>query len=123
MLVTNSSDLIELVNSESRVMLLYATSDEANFILKAANEYKIIGENYVWVVTQSVIENLQTPLQYPVGMLGEFCFYIFSSRRGSRGVRPPLSSFHGTSIDTGPDRLLLLGGTKEENFLSLFRKE
>ena len=71
-LVTNASDLIELVNSESRVMLLYATSDEANFILKAADEYKIIGENYVWVVTQSVIENLRTPLQFPVGMLGKF---------------------------------------------------
>lgn len=70
-LVTNASDLIELVNSESRVMLLYATSDEANFILKAADEYKIIGENYVWVVTQSVIEHLRTPLQFPVGMLGK----------------------------------------------------
>ncbi|XKL63873.1 hypothetical protein PGB90_006237 [Kerria lacca] len=69
-LVTNSSDLIELVNSESRVMLLYATSDEANGILKAADEYKIIGENYVWVVTQSVIENLRTSHQFPIGMLG-----------------------------------------------------
>lgn len=28
------------------------------------------GENYVWVVTQSVIENTQAPPQFPVGMLG-----------------------------------------------------
>ncbi len=52
-------------------MLLYATSDEANGILKAADEYKIIGENYVWVVTQSVIENLRTSHQFPIGMLGK----------------------------------------------------
>ncbi|EGI68455.1 Glutamate [NMDA] receptor subunit epsilon-2 [Acromyrmex echinatior] len=69
-LVTEPHDLLELVNSESRVMLLYSTREEANEILSAAREYKITGENYVWVVTQSVIENLQTPSQFPVGMLG-----------------------------------------------------
>ncbi|KAL0131036.1 hypothetical protein PUN28_002555 [Cardiocondyla obscurior] len=69
-LVTELHDLLELVNSESRVMLLYSTREEAIDILNAAREYKITGENYVWVVTQSVIENLQTPSQFPVGMLG-----------------------------------------------------
>ncbi|XP_066592276.1 glutamate receptor ionotropic, NMDA 2B isoform X2 [Prorops nasuta] len=69
-LVTKPSDLLELVNSESRVMLLYSTREEATHILTAARDYKITGENYVWVVTQSVIENLQTPSQFPVGMLG-----------------------------------------------------
>ncbi|XP_046659792.1 glutamate receptor ionotropic, NMDA 2B isoform X4 [Homalodisca vitripennis] len=69
-LVTKPSDLLELVNSESRVMLLYSTREEATHILSAARDYKITGENYVWVVTQSVIENLQTPYQFPVGMLG-----------------------------------------------------
>ncbi|XP_015431881.1 PREDICTED: glutamate receptor ionotropic, NMDA 2B-like, partial [Dufourea novaeangliae] len=69
-LVTEPHDLLELVNSESRVMLLYSTREEATRILKAAHDYKITGENYVWVVTQSVIENLQTPSQFPVGMLG-----------------------------------------------------
>ncbi|XP_076244681.1 glutamate ionotropic receptor NMDA type subunit 2 isoform X3 [Calliopsis andreniformis] len=68
--VTNPHDLLELVNSESRVMLLYSTREEATLILKAANDYKITGENYVWVVTQSVIENLDTPSQFPIGMLG-----------------------------------------------------
>ncbi|KAG7211417.1 hypothetical protein KM043_010705 [Ampulex compressa] len=69
-LVTEAHDLLELVNSESRVMLLYSTREEATHILTAARDYKITGENYVWVVTQSVIENLQTPSQFPVGMLG-----------------------------------------------------
>lgn len=70
-LVTNTHDLMELVNSESRVMLLYSTREEAIRILSAAHDYKITGENYVWVVTQSVIENLQTPSQFPIGMLGK----------------------------------------------------
>ncbi|XP_048263797.1 glutamate receptor ionotropic, NMDA 2B isoform X4 [Bombus terrestris] len=69
-LVTDTRDLLELVNSESRVMLLYSTREEAITILGAAHDYKITGENYVWVVTQSVIENLQTPSQFPIGMLG-----------------------------------------------------
>nr|CAD7430675.1 unnamed protein product [Timema monikensis] len=69
-LVTKPHDLQELVNSESRVMLLYSTREEAIHILTAARDlFKITGENYVWVVTQSVIENLQTPYQFPVGML------------------------------------------------------
>ncbi|XP_059618480.1 glutamate receptor ionotropic, NMDA 2B [Phlebotomus argentipes] len=69
-IVTRSSDLMELVNSEARVMLLYATKNEAIDILHAAQDLKLTGENYVWVVTQSVIENTQTHPQFPVGMLG-----------------------------------------------------
>ncbi|XP_050443554.1 glutamate receptor ionotropic, NMDA 2B isoform X1 [Adelges cooleyi] len=69
-LVTKNQDLMELVNSESRVMLLYCTREEALRILTAARHYKITGENYVWVVTQSVMENLQAPQLFPVGMLG-----------------------------------------------------
>lgn len=54
-------------------MLLYCTREEAIEILTAAKDYHITGENYVWVVTQSVIENpLQPSNQFPVGMLGKF---------------------------------------------------
>lgn len=54
-------------------MLLYCTREEAIDILTAARELHLTGENYVWVVTQSVIENpLQAPNQFPVGMLGKF---------------------------------------------------
>ncbi|XP_065211910.1 glutamate receptor ionotropic, NMDA 2B isoform X2 [Planococcus citri] len=69
-LVAKPTDLLELKNSESRVMLLYATSEEANMILKYANDYNITGENYVWVVTQSVIEKKRTLQKFPIGMLG-----------------------------------------------------
>ncbi|XP_058827198.1 glutamate receptor ionotropic, NMDA 2B [Topomyia yanbarensis] len=69
-IVSRPINLVELVNSEARVMLLYCTKDEAVDILKAAEELHITGENYVWVVTQSVIENMQAPTQFPVGMLG-----------------------------------------------------
>lgn len=69
-IVTRPSDLIELVNSEARVMLLYCTKGEAIDILAAAEELKITGEKYVWVVTQSVIEKTEAHQSYPVGMLG-----------------------------------------------------
>lgn len=69
-IVTKPNDLVDLVDSEARVMLLYCTKGEAIDILKAANDYQLTGENYVWVVTQSVIENTQPHTQFPVGMLG-----------------------------------------------------
>jgi Receptor family ligand binding region len=77
--VTRPADLKELQNTESRVMLLYSTREEAQYILAAARDLKLTGENYVWVVTQSVIENRQTLSQFPIGMLGEYKTY--SSRR------------------------------------------
>ncbi|KAG5684927.1 hypothetical protein PVAND_014135 [Polypedilum vanderplanki] len=69
-IVTRSSDLTDLINSEARVMLLYCTKSEAIDILKAAETHHLTGENYVWVVTQSVIENTQPHNSFPVGMLG-----------------------------------------------------
>lgn len=44
MIVTRSSDLLELVNSEARVMLLYCTKEEAVDILASAEELKITGQ-------------------------------------------------------------------------------
>ncbi|XP_060534874.1 glutamate receptor ionotropic, NMDA 2B [Cylas formicarius] len=70
-LVANKGDLAALVDSEARVMLLYCTREEAIDILTAASDLHLTGENYVWVVTQSVIETAFTaPYQFPVGMLG-----------------------------------------------------
>ncbi|CAG9760406.1 unnamed protein product [Ceutorhynchus assimilis] len=69
-LVANKGDLAALVDSEARVMLLYCTKEEAIDILTAASDLHLTGENYVWVVTQSVIEtSFQAPYQFPVGML------------------------------------------------------
>lgn len=48
-------------------MLLYATKGEASDILQTAKELKLTGENFVWVCTQSVIENTQPPVgTFPV---------------------------------------------------------
>ncbi|ERL92387.1 hypothetical protein D910_09701, partial [Dendroctonus ponderosae] len=70
-LVAHRGDLAALVDSEARVMLLYCTKQEAVDILTAASDLHLTGENYVWVVTQSVIETAdQAPNQFPVGMLG-----------------------------------------------------
>lgn len=74
---TKPKDLMDLINSESRVMLLYSTREEANNILRDAHELKITGENYVWVVTQSVVENLQPSHHFPVGMIGQFFIYLY----------------------------------------------
>ncbi|KAK9496449.1 hypothetical protein O3M35_013257 [Rhynocoris fuscipes] len=58
-------------------MLMYATREEAVHILAAAEDFGLTGENYVWVVTQSVIANQMNPAhQFPVGMLGK-CNDIF----------------------------------------------
>ncbi len=46
-IVTRSSDLMELVNSEARVMLLYCTKEEAVDILASAEELKITGKSIV----------------------------------------------------------------------------
>ncbi|XP_023245699.1 glutamate receptor ionotropic, NMDA 2B-like [Copidosoma floridanum] len=67
---TERQDLVELIDSESRVMLLYSTSEEANVIFRQAKELEITGENYVWVVTQSVIGDRQPSHHFPVGMIG-----------------------------------------------------
>lgn len=72
-IVTRPSDLTDLINSEARVMLLYCTKSEAIDILKAAETHHLTGENYVWVVTQSVIENTQPHSSFPVK---SFCFYV-----------------------------------------------
>lgn len=78
MLVANKGDLAALVDSEARVMLLYCTREEAIDILTAASDLHLTGENYVWVVTQSVIETAFTaPYQFPVGMLGMFMFLLY----------------------------------------------
>lgn len=50
-IVTRSSDLMELVNSEARVMLLYCTKGEAVDILAAAEELKITGKIQIFINT------------------------------------------------------------------------
>ncbi|XP_045496069.1 glutamate receptor ionotropic, NMDA 2B [Colias croceus] len=68
--VKKPADLNELVTSEARVMLLYATREEAADILSTAADLHLTGESYVWIVTQSVLGSMQSPNKFPVGMLG-----------------------------------------------------
>ncbi|KAI5645388.1 ligated ion channel l-glutamate- and glycine-binding site domain-containing protein [Phthorimaea operculella] len=68
--VKKPADLRELVASEARVMLLYATREEAAEILSTAGDLHLTGENFVWIATQSVLATMQQPAKFPVGMLG-----------------------------------------------------
>lgn len=69
--VKKPADLNELVTSEARVMLLYATREEAADILSTAGDLHLTSENFVWIVTQSVLGSMQQPNKFPVGMLGK----------------------------------------------------
>lgn len=51
-------------------------------ILQTANKLGLTGSNYVWLVTQSVIgDSLDSPVEFPVGMLGNVhhLSFIYSS--------------------------------------------
>ena len=76
MKVTKEEDIEKLAVSETRIILLYSTKDEANNILSWARDRDLTGNNYVWIVTQSVIGESRMGTasakpQFPVGMLGE----------------------------------------------------
>ena len=62
--------------------MLYATREEAAEILDWAREKELTGNNFVWIVTQSVIgesRNGQAPSKstFPIGMLGEDISNVF----------------------------------------------
>ncbi|XP_045112857.1 glutamate receptor ionotropic, NMDA 2B-like isoform X3 [Portunus trituberculatus] len=64
-------DLRELVSSEARILFLYSTRQEAAAIMSSAQRLGLNGTNYLWIVTQSVIQsNADAPGEFPVGMLG-----------------------------------------------------
>ena len=62
--------------SQVRIVLLYCTKDEANNIMEWARDKDLTGNNYVWIVTQSVIGESRKGTasakpQFPIGMLGK----------------------------------------------------
>ncbi|KAK3915187.1 Glutamate receptor ionotropic, NMDA 2B [Frankliniella fusca] len=64
-------DLGPLVSSETRIVLLYCTREEAKAILAAAAKLRLNGTDYLWLATQSVIGSaMEAPDEFPVGMLG-----------------------------------------------------
>ncbi|XP_050721991.1 glutamate receptor ionotropic, NMDA 2B-like [Eriocheir sinensis] len=65
------TDLGILVSSEARILFLYSTRSEAAAIMHSAGQLGLTGTNYLWIVTQSVIQsNADAPGEFPVGMLG-----------------------------------------------------
>lgn len=74
-MVLSEKDLLSLVGSEARILLLYSTRNEAADILKDAAKLGLTGANYVWILTQSGLgNNLDAPADFPVGMLGKHKF-------------------------------------------------
>jgi len=73
--VTKAEHIDDLIKSETRIILLYATREEASMILDWARSRDLTGHKYVWFVTQSVIGESRNGIapakhQFPVGMLG-----------------------------------------------------
>ena len=77
MKVTKSEHIDDILQSDTRIIMLYATREEAAEILDWAKEKELTGNDYVWIVTQSVIgesRNGQAPSKstFPIGMLGKY---------------------------------------------------
>ncbi|XP_033610678.1 glutamate receptor ionotropic, NMDA 2B isoform X2 [Cryptotermes secundus] len=71
LVLSNVSDLSQLANTETRIILLYSTREEAREILAEATRLKLTGTSYLWLATQSVVSNtMEAPREFPVGMLG-----------------------------------------------------
>ncbi|XP_042885281.1 glutamate receptor ionotropic, NMDA 2B-like, partial [Penaeus japonicus] len=129
------TDLMELVSSEARILFLYSTRSEAAAIMDKATQLGLTGKNYLWIVTQSVIQSrTEAPPEFPVGMLGVhfdtgndamieeiktamqvFIWGLADHVRdeGTRGVLPDLAPH--LSCDTGDARWR--GGEKFYRFL------
>ena len=69
--VTSKEDLRKVKETETRILLLYATRVEGDDIMKWATEFGLTTKNYIWIATQSVIsKEKRAPFNFPPGMLG-----------------------------------------------------
>lgn len=68
------NELEELADSEARIMLLFATREEALEIMGAAHDLGLTSKNYVWIASQSVVGTKpELPHeQFPPGMLSTY---------------------------------------------------
>jgi hypothetical protein len=66
--------LSALAASEVRIVLLYCTQAEASAIMAKAKTLGLLGSNYLWMATQSVVGDITdkriTRKDLPSGMLG-----------------------------------------------------
>ncbi|XP_035210254.1 glutamate receptor ionotropic, NMDA 2B-like, partial [Stegodyphus dumicola] len=66
------NELEDLADSEARIMLLFATRDQAKEIMTAATDLGLTSKNYVWIASQTVVGTILDSsifLQFPIGML------------------------------------------------------
>jgi ionotropic glutamate receptor NMDA 2B len=69
--VSSKEDLRKVKQTETRILLLYATRAEGENIMKWATEFGLTTKNYIWIATQSVISKEKRALNnFPPGMLG-----------------------------------------------------
>ncbi|GFY79654.1 glutamate receptor ionotropic, NMDA 2B [Trichonephila inaurata madagascariensis] len=68
------SEMEDLADSEARIILLFASRQEAFEIMAAARDLGLTGKHYVWIAAQSVVgTQLDTPPgHFPPGMLGVY---------------------------------------------------
>ncbi|CAK9290348.1 unnamed protein product [Gordionus sp. m RMFG-2023] len=72
------TSLYPLTLTTARIFVLHSSRDEASKIFKIANDLKLTGKDYMWIVTQSVVGNTQEFMDfdkqqiYPVGIFGVY---------------------------------------------------
>ena len=71
----NSYDVSRIPKSEVRIILLYCTKEEARTILANGAKLGLNSSNYLWIVTQSVVGNIEEKMagmaeSFHIGILG-----------------------------------------------------
>ncbi|GAB6025888.1 hypothetical protein CHUAL_011862 [Chamberlinius hualienensis] len=66
--------LAELLNTDTRIILLYCNRAEAAIIFSAATELGLVGESYMWIITQSAVGKVTefAPESFPIGTFGVY---------------------------------------------------
>ena len=71
----NNYDVTKIPKSEVRIILLYCTKEEARIILANGAAVGLNSSNYLWIVTQSVVGNIEEKMagmadSFHIGILG-----------------------------------------------------
>ena len=80
--MSSRDDLKQVKDSETRILLLYATKAEGANIMRWAKEEGLTSKSYIWVATQSVIGasdrsgERRASSDLPAGMLGTLDIFL-----------------------------------------------
>ena len=75
--VSTREDLRKVKESETRILLLYATQTEGENIMRWATDAGLTTKSYIWIATQSVVGarprsgERRASTDFPPGMLGK----------------------------------------------------